>query len=111
MKREMHRQIERFDQLRGQVDPFNVELEVADETGASRMDAIGLCLRRRVGAIEIQAPAAGRWLGGRVHPCLDDTPEVVERRCPGEHSSESDDGDRLGHGGYAFVCALSSSRL
>ena len=90
---------------------MDVELEITDEAGASRVDTIGLCLVRRVGTIEIEAPAVGRWIGGRVHRRLNDTPKIVERRGSGKHSSESDDGNRLGHAGYAFVGALSSSRL
>ena len=61
------------------------------------MDPIGLCLVRRVHTIERKAPAVGGWIGGRVHPRLNNTPEVVERRGAWKHSSESDDGNRLGH--------------
>ena len=103
--------IERFDQLCGEVDSLDFELKITDETGTSRVDAIGLCLIPRVDTIDMKAPAVGRWIGGRVHARLDDIPKIVERRGAGKHSSESDDGNRLGHAGYAFVGALSSSRL
>jgi hypothetical protein len=111
VKRQVHHGIERFDQLRWKVDSLGVELEIAHEACAPRVDTVGLCLVFRVGTLDIQAPAAGRWIGGRVHPRLDDTPELVERRGAGEHSSESDDGNRLGHQDYALVGTLSSSRL
>ena len=68
---------------------MGVELEITDEAGTPRVHTIGLCLVRRVGTIESKAPAVGRWVGGRVHPRLNNTPEVVERRGAGEHSSES----------------------
>ena len=61
------------------------------------MDPIGLCSIGRVSTIERKAPAVGRWIRGRVHARLDNTPEVVERRGAWKHSSESDDGNRLGH--------------